>query len=202
MSAPSPPFVFFLVFLPFDQHACSCVVPVLSSASVALRAACALSLPQRGCNRPPCLDACAEPQHAASLHSHACPFCITAPSLLLLRAGATYTTKFNTRKGYNTLRLPFNSFRSVNPEDPPLRPGGLVVASGYVYLNEEVFMIEQGSGLLRDQKPARRTRGCAQAAWRTDLIARASPNARPHAQRPVGAAQCRRPRTCLDPPAP
>ncbi|KAL4433778.1 hypothetical protein ABPG75_000219 [Micractinium tetrahymenae] len=42
----------------------------------------------------------------------------------VLRAagGMLYTNRFGTRTGYNTLRLPFNTFRPVNPEDPPLRP--------------------------------------------------------------------------------
>lgn len=47
------------------------------------------------------------------------------PYTCVLRAagGAVYTNRFGTRNGYNTLRLPFNTFRPVNAEDPPLRPG-------------------------------------------------------------------------------
>jgi len=44
--------------------------------------------------------------------------------VLRTAGGALYTNKFSTRHGYNTLRLPFNIFRPVNPDDPPLRPGG------------------------------------------------------------------------------
>lgn len=47
------------------------------------------------------------------------------PYTCVLRAagGRLYTNRFGTREGYNTLRLPFNTFRPVNAEDPPLRPG-------------------------------------------------------------------------------
>jgi hypothetical protein len=38
-------------------------------------------------------------------------------------AGATHTTKFSTRSGYSTVRLPFNTFRPVSQDDPPLVPG-------------------------------------------------------------------------------
>lgn len=46
------------------------------------------------------------------------------PYTCVLRAagGRLYTNRFGTREGYNTLRLPFNTFRPVNAEDPPLRP--------------------------------------------------------------------------------
>lgn len=38
-------------------------------------------------------------------------------------SGATHTAKFSTRLGYSTVRLPFNTFRSVSQDDPPLSPG-------------------------------------------------------------------------------
>lgn len=37
--------------------------------------------------------------------------------------GATYATKFSTRTGYNTQRLPWNTFRPLAQEEPPLVPG-------------------------------------------------------------------------------
>ncbi|KAI7843407.1 hypothetical protein COHA_003004 [Chlorella ohadii] len=43
--------------------------------------------------------------------------------VLRTRAGITYTTRFATRHGYNTVRLPFNIFRPVVVDDPPLQPG-------------------------------------------------------------------------------
>ncbi|KAL4450724.1 hypothetical protein ABPG77_001080 [Micractinium sp. CCAP 211/92] len=42
--------------------------------------------------------------------------------VLRVAGGALYTNRFGTRVGYNTLRLPFNTFRPVNADDPPLRP--------------------------------------------------------------------------------
>ena len=44
--------------------------------------------------------------------------------VLRTAAGHSYSAKFNTRLGYNTLRLPFNQFRALGQEDPPLQPGG------------------------------------------------------------------------------
>ncbi len=43
--------------------------------------------------------------------------------VLRVAGGALYTNRFGTRVGYNTLRLPFNTFRPVNADDPLLRPG-------------------------------------------------------------------------------
>ncbi len=51
--------------------------------------------------------------------------------VLRTRAGITYTTRFATRHGYNTVRLPFNIFRPVVVDDPPLQPGeGLLCVHG------------------------------------------------------------------------
>jgi hypothetical protein len=55
---------------------------------------------------------------ALSLDEHAYT-CVLRTS-----AGHSYSAKFNTRLGYNTLRLPFNQFRALSQEDPPLQPGG------------------------------------------------------------------------------
>lgn len=43
--------------------------------------------------------------------------------VLRTRGGITYTARFSTRHGYNTVRLPFNTFRPVVMDDPPLQPG-------------------------------------------------------------------------------
>lgn len=44
--------------------------------------------------------------------------------VLRTKQGVTYTARFSTRHGYNTVRLPFNTFRPVVMDDPPLQPGG------------------------------------------------------------------------------
>ncbi|EFN51818.1 hypothetical protein CHLNCDRAFT_59780 [Chlorella variabilis] len=46
------------------------------------------------------------------------------PYTCVVRTASTlYTCKFNTRPGYNTVRLPFNTFRPASQEDLPLQPG-------------------------------------------------------------------------------
>lgn len=42
--------------------------------------------------------------------------------LTLFRSGAKYSSRFNTTLGYNTLRLPFNTFRPLDFSNPPVNP--------------------------------------------------------------------------------
>ena len=50
------------------------------------------------------------------------------PYTMLLRTaeGNSYAAKFQTREGYSSLRLPFNLFRPLAPDAPPLEPGAVV----------------------------------------------------------------------------
>lgn len=52
--------------------------------------------------------------------------------VLRTAGGAAYTARFTTRPGYNTLRLPFNTFRPANQEDPPLQPGARAPAGALI----------------------------------------------------------------------
>ena len=52
----------------------------------------------------------------ADEHAYSC--------VLRTAGGHTYTARFSTRHGYNTLRLPFNTFRpALEADAPPLAPG-------------------------------------------------------------------------------
>ena len=40
----------------------------------------------------------------------------------ICRSGAKYSSRFNTTVGYNTVRLPYNTFRPLDFNDPPVDP--------------------------------------------------------------------------------
>ncbi|KAL4853981.1 Glutamate-1-semialdehyde 2 [Chlorella vulgaris] len=47
--------------------------------------------------------------------------------VLRTSSGGQYGAKFNTRPGYNTIRLPFNAFRPASTDGVPLQPGNIAM---------------------------------------------------------------------------
>lgn len=47
--------------------------------------------------------------------------------VLRTSSGGQYGAKFNTRPGYNTIRLPFNAFRPASTDGVPLQPGKIAM---------------------------------------------------------------------------
>lgn len=47
--------------------------------------------------------------------------------ILVDNEGHSYSSRFNTRLGYNNIRLPINSFRAMDPSFPPMTPSAIEV---------------------------------------------------------------------------
>ena len=47
--------------------------------------------------------------------------------ILCDKDGHQYSARFNTRQGFNNIRLPFNKFRAINAPCPPLDPSTITM---------------------------------------------------------------------------